>query len=216
MPRLAAFYQSGLPGRRCATDRAGQHGTHARRLDARSFGTDLKLRKSDTVAVVVGEETIAEWTIRVIPDALPVTAFLSTPSEGRGNVMRIRYRASDDYGLTGVRAVVTRDRKTSDAERNEINLTLPALVRRKPFRLVPTILPRTPLGWTACAYPSGGDGWAGQIGRSADIRTIMPEREFLHPVARKIVIERRKLMADPSQAALFQSATRYRPRTGTL
>ena len=102
-----------------------------RRLDARSFGTDLELRKSDTVAVVVGEETIVEWTIRVIPDALPVAAFLSTPSEGKGNVLRIRYRASDDYGLTGVRAVVTRDRKTSDAERKAINLTLPRMGAKK-------------------------------------------------------------------------------------
>ena len=28
---------------------------------------------------------------------------------------------------------------------------------------------------------------------------IMPEREFLHPVAREIVIERRKLMAEPAK-----------------
>ena len=36
----------------------------------------------------------------------------------------------------------------------------------------------------------------------------MPEREFLHPVAREIVIERRKLMADPSHADLISEALR--------
>ncbi len=179
-----------------------------RRLDARSFGTDLELRKSDTVAVVVSEEPIVEWTIRVIPDALPVTAFLSTPSEGRGNVLHIRYRASDDYGLTGLRAVVTRDRKTTDAERNKINLTLPRMGAKKAVSFSSHDLTSHPWAGLPVRIHLEATDAAGQIGRSADVQIIMPEREFLHPVAREIVIERRKLMAGPSQADLISRALR--------
>ena len=179
-----------------------------RRLDARSFGTDLELRKSDTVAVVVSEKTVVEWTIRVIPDAPPVAAFLSTPSEGRRNVLHIRYRASDDYGLTGVRAVVTRDRKTSDAERNEINLTLPRMGAKKAVSSSSRDLTAHPWAGLPVRIHLEATDAAGQIGRSADVQITMPEREFLHPVARKIVIERRKLMADPSQADLISEALR--------
>ena len=183
-----------------------ERATH--RLDARSFGTDIELRKSDTVAVVVSEQTIVEWTIRVIPDALPVTAFLSKPSEGRGNVLHIRYQASDDYGLTGLRAVVTRDHKTSDAERNNINLTLPRIGAKKAVSSSSHDLISHPWAGLPVRIHLEATDVAGQIGRSADVQIIMPEREFLHPVARKIVIERRKLMADPSQAGLISGALR--------
>ena len=179
-----------------------------RRLDAHSFGTDLELRESDTVSVVIGEKTIAEWTIRIIPDTLPVAAFLSTPNEGRGNLLRIHYRASDDYGLTDVRAVVTRDRRTSDAERKEINLTLPRMGAKKAVSSSFHDLTAQPWAGLPVRIHLEATDVAGQIGRSADVRIIMPEREFLNPVAREIVIERRKLIADPSQAYLISEALR--------
>lgn len=179
-----------------------------RRLDARSFGTDLELRESDTVAIAIGEETIAEWTIRIIPDALPVAAFLSTPSEGRGNVLRISYRASDDYGLTGVRTVITRDRKTPDTERDEINLTLPRVGAKKAVSSSFHDLTAHPWAGLPVRLHLEATDAAGQTGRSGSVRIIMPEREFLHPVAREIVVERRKLMADPSQADLISETLR--------
>src|SRR3546814_4470474 len=40
---------------------------------------------------------------------------------------------------------------------------------------------------------------AGQTGESKAIRAILPERIFNHPVARAVVAERKRLVADPEQ-----------------
>ena len=182
----------------------------ARILDGKTYGADVTLRESETIAVAMEDEVIAEWTLRTTPDALPVTAFLSTPSEGRGNVLRINFRASDDYGLTGVRAVITQDRKNkpakADAERENLDLPLPRLGAKK--AVSSSYHDMTPHPWAGLpvrVHLEATDA-AGQVGRSSTIRIILPEREFTHPVAREIIVERRTLIAEPGDAALVAGA----------
>jgi len=182
----------------------------AKILDGKTFGADLTLGESETISVAMKDDIIAEWTLRTIPDTLPVTAFLSTPSEGRGNVLRINFRAIDDYGLTGVRAVITRDRKNKpaepDAERENLDLPLPRLGAKK--AVSSSYHDMTPHPWAGLpvrVHLEATDA-AGQVGRSGTIRIILPEREFTHPVAREIIIERRTLIAEPGDAALVAGA----------
>jgi uncharacterized protein (TIGR02302 family) len=184
----------------------------AKILDGKTFGADLTLSESETIAVAIEDDVITEWTLRVTPDAVPVTAFLSTPSEGRGNVLRISFRASDDYGLTGVRAVITRDRKNkppkAHTEREDLDLPLPRLGAKKAVSSgYHDMTPHPWAGLPVRVHLEATDA-AGQVGRSSAIRIILPEREFTHPVAREIVVERRKLIAEPDDAALVADALR--------
>ncbi len=182
----------------------------AKILDGKTFGADLTLSESETIAVAIEDDVIAEWTLRATPDAVPVAAFLSTPSENRGNVLRISFRASDDYGLTGMRAVITRDRKNKppkvDAKRENLDLPLPRLGAKK--AVSSGYHDTTPHPWAGLpvrVHLEATDA-AGQVGRSGTIRIILPEREFTHPVAREIVVERRKLIAEPDDAALVANS----------
>ena len=187
--------------------------TDAKILDGKTYGVDLKLNKSETIAIVMEDELIAEWTLRTTPDSPPVTAFLSTPSEGRGNVLRINFRASDDYGLTNVRAVITRGLKNKPAKANTeqeyLNLPLPRLGAKKAVSSsYHDMTPHPWAGLTVRVHLEATDA-SGQVGRSGAISFILPEREFSHPVAREIVVERRKLIAAPDDAELVADALRY-------
>lgn len=180
------------------------------KLDEQSFGADLIVTGSESVAVALNDDVIAEWTIRTIPDAPPRAAFLSTPSEGRGNVLRIDYRASDDYGLATVRAVVVRTSKrkpnAANAPRETLELPLSRLGAKKAASS--SYHDMTPHPWAGLpvhVHLEATDA-AGQIGRSTPVRIILPEREFSHPVAREIVVERRKLIAEPQDADLVADA----------
>ena len=182
----------------------------AKILDGKTFGADLTLSESETIAVAIEDDVIAEWTLRATPDAVPVAAFLSTPSENRGNVLRISFRASDDYGLSGMRAVITRDRKNKqpkvDVKRENLDLPLPRLGAKK--AVSSGYHDTTPHPWAGLPvriHLEATDA-AGQVGRSGTIRIILPEREFTHPVAREIVVERRKLIAEPDDAALVANS----------
>lgn len=177
----------------------------AEKLDKNSFGADLALTESETIGVAMGDELIAEWTIRSIPDKLPVAAFLSTPSEARGNILRVTYRASDDYGLANVRAVITRDRKAKAAtkETEQLDLPLPRLGAKKAVSGSTHDLTPHPWAGLPVRIHLEATDTGGQVGRSNAVRIILPEREFRHPVAQEIVIERRKLIADPAEAVLI-------------
>jgi len=181
-------------------------------LDGKTFGADLTLSESETITVAIEDDVITEWTLRVTPDAVPVTAFLSTPNEGHGNVLRISFRARDDYGLTGVRAVITRDRKNklpkAHTEREDLDLPLPRLGAKKAVSSgYHDMTPHPWAGLPVRVHLEATDA-AGQVGRSSAIRIILPEREFTHPVAQEIVVERRKLIAEPDDAALVADALR--------
>ena len=175
------------------------------RLDEKSHGTDITLGESESIAVTVGDTQVAEWSIRTTPDAIPRAAFLSTPSEGRGNVLRIDFRANDDYGLTGVRAVVSRPNRTSTSGKNApkvLDLPLPKVGAKKVVSVSYHDLTSHPWSGLPVEVHLEATDAAGQIGQNEPVRIILPEREFNHPVAREIVIERRKLSADSRDARL--------------
>jgi uncharacterized protein (TIGR02302 family) len=175
------------------------------RLDEKNHGTDITLRESESFAVTVGNTQVAEWSIRTTPDAIPSAAFLSTPSESRGNVLRIDFRANDDYGLTGVRAVVSRPNRTSTSGKNTpkvLDLPLPKVGAKKVVSVSYHDLTSHPWSGLPVEVHLEATDAAGQVGQNEQVRIILPKREFNHPVAQEIVIERRKLSADSQDARL--------------
>ncbi|MEC7574330.1 MAG: DUF4175 family protein, partial [Pseudomonadota bacterium] len=175
------------------------------RLDEKSHGTDITLGESESIAVTVGNTQVAEWSIRTTPDTIPSAAFLSTPSESRGNVLRIDFRANDDYGLTGVRAVVSRPNRTSTSGKNApkvLDLPLPKVGAKKVVSVSYHDLTSHPWSGLPVEVHLEATDAAGQVGQNEQVRIILPKREFNHPVAQEIVIERRKLSSDSQDARL--------------
>ncbi len=105
-----------------------------RPLDEKSHGFDIELTKSESISITVGDTKLTEWRIQTTPDVLPQAGFLSTPTEGRNNVLRIDFQANDDYGLTSLRAKVSRPSQISSNEKNKpkfLDLPLPKIGAKK-------------------------------------------------------------------------------------
>lgn len=171
-------------------------------VEDENYGLDLKLSTHDTIAVEQNGKRLAGWSIRVISDLAPTAAFLQPPGPTRRSALRIDFDARDDYGLVAVSAVIRRAgaaarMSSDDGEKIEIDLPLPrAGTKRAAARSFHDLTPHPWAGLPVMVQLSARDA-AGQVGKSGAVRITMPERQFTHPVARDIVVERRKLTADP-------------------
>lgn len=151
-------------------------------------GARLAIRQS-------GQE-LAAWPIAVATDALPSVALTGPPQETLRTGLRLDVEASDDYGIESVVGVIRLVERPDDP----------------PLRL---LVPIPHSGITATSGPSFhsfmAHPWAGmdvtleliatdvagQEGRSDPVTFQMPERFFMHPVAREIADRRKDLVRDP-------------------
>ena len=154
--------------------------------------------------------------IKVLADTIPSLSFVSPPTITRRDHMRLDYVASDDYGLASLDLVIT-PAAEPDA-------------RRQYGPIDQIVIDLKGEGVAANAMPTRVEGprfvdlvahpWAGlpvniqmissdnadQRGES-DIRSlILPEREFTHPVAQKLIAIRRGLLRFPDRAQEMHQA----------
>lgn len=144
-----------------------------------------------------GQELLGDWPIRIIPDNPPVVSFAKQPSgTGRGR-LDLKYTASDDYQLQSVKAIITllNDQANSD-QPETIEVTLPLITKNNSKIVEGSKL-----------YDSAAHRWAGlpvkvqliatdssgQFGRSNSVEMLLPQRQFKHPLAQAVIIQRRML-----------------------
>ena len=176
------------------------------------------------IAVTQRHGEIAAWDVAVIADAAPTVALARPPSATERGVLRLDYVAGDDYGLTGLAAVIRRPGTAGAAPPaqvetpsggepgggtggepggepgGETGLAIPlALPRVAPREVESTAyhdLTAHPwAGLEVTLWLEARDA-IGQRGRSAPVAVTLPEREFHHPVARAIIKERKRLSRD--------------------
>ena len=157
-----------------------------------------RLEAGDLLTITQGEETLAEWPIRILPDTAPSIEFLSPPGRTERSALRLDYRAADDYGLTSVEAVIRRADQP-EAEPLRLELVLPAGEPRESENASYHDL--TPHHWAGLAVDISlvATDALGQTGESDAARTVLPERIFNHPVARALVELRKKLTLEPEK-----------------
>jgi uncharacterized protein (TIGR02302 family) len=165
-----------------------------------SFRLDTTLSAStepaQSLRVLDQGAEIARWPLAIIADQPPQIAFRQPPqTENRKGSVLLPYQASDDYGITGLTAEISRP--------------------GQPPRLFPLPLPpgQGPGSFSGQAVLSlASDRWAGlpvsvrltavdaagSMAVTAATALQLPEREFTHPVARKIAAIRRALIKAPA------------------
>ena len=167
-------------------------------LDQGSFQIERDLTQAETVGVSLDGRMLAGWDIAVILDQPPVAAWADKPGQAPADPrVRLPWKASDDYGLTALRAELRLDvRPDADPILMPIPLSSGA--------------PRTAQGATQqdlTAHPWAGlpvqgrliaTDAAGQTGASDDALFTLPERAFHHPVARMLIEIRKGLSRDPA------------------
>ena len=159
------------------------------------------------------------WVFTVIKDQPPKITLLKEPEPNQRGSMKLNYKVEDDYGVVSAEAKFERlpeakgDEKTAWAR--------PEVLRgpRFPLERAPKYALRLPqVGAAAAGKPGealtylelGAHPWAGlrvrmtleakdaagQTGRSEPRELVLPARRFTKPLARALVEQRRRLVAD--------------------
>jgi uncharacterized protein (TIGR02302 family) len=153
------------------------------------------------LAVTVGGRGLASWPLTVIADAAPTAEFIAKPSQTGRASLKSEFEAKDDYGLASVTLTIRHPNgRPVPGGEEEVRLALPLA---EPG----TVLTQGTGVHDLSAHPWAGievvgrleatDG-RGQVGVSDDLKFLLPQRTFNHPVARALVDQRRKLSDDAS------------------
>lgn len=149
---------------------------------------------TDSLAVMEGGRILAEWPLRVAPDAAPRVAFAAPPGEGARWRLRLPFEAADDHGLAGLDLTVGRDGAT---ETFDVPLPpgQPATAAGQP------LIDLTAHPWAGLpvtVHLTVRDA-LGQNGQTEALPITLPERVFTHPVAQELADQRKTVLHEPDQ-----------------
>ena len=183
---------NGVP--RLAIDRDGRDFDA---LDKLNFRIQATLTAGKSLSLTQGRATLGSWPIEIVPDNPPAAAFAQPPKSTPRAALRLEYRASDDYGIESVKAVIRRDGGKPD-ETIDIELPLPGLHLKEADGTSYHDLSPHPWAGLPVTIRLVATDAIGQTGESEPAQMAMPERNFTHPVARAIIDQRKELVKDPT------------------
>ncbi len=166
---------------------------------ASGYQAQAEVRSGDQLAVRAGRRTLARWPIEVIPDTVPAVSFHALPEATTDGLLRIEHQASDDYGVEQIIAVIHRDTGDDSADGEQgLRVTVPLAEARATAVQGGSQHDLTSHHWAGLqvSIHLEAEDAIGQIGTSAPVSVVLPERTFAHPVARAVIEQRRRLMSD--------------------
>ena len=165
------------------------------------------ISSSGQITVELGDDTLAQWQIDMIPDLPPEIELDGMPTVTVTRSLDLAFAARDDYGVT---AAWTEMAPEGHDPENAKGLPLPVISYGLPLPIsgdMRDIEDRALRDFTA--HPWAGaevelrlfaeDG-AGQVTETDPVTIRLPERRFGHPVARALVEQRRDLALDYGSA----------------
>ncbi len=171
---------------------------------------DVKLTKPGTAKVEVNNTVLASWRFKLIDDAPPTIRLTGNPTVTPRGSLRLTFTASDDYGVASARAEFALANPAGQPADDPVK-GAPKPLFSPPVMNLPLDQPNaTEVSGRATqdltAHPWAGmkvkmtlvaKDQAGQEGKSQTYRFILPERNFTKPLAKAVVEQRKKLVADP-------------------
>ncbi|KIL97923.1 Methyl-accepting chemotaxis protein [Paramagnetospirillum magnetotacticum MS-1] len=169
--------------------------------DAALFAEDgraeLVLKSGPSLDVRLGLRMAASWPITLQADQPPSIAITQPPKGDERGRLLAEVEASDDYGLT--RAWIEILPVEGRAEPLRLDLTLPRdRPRQARLSLRADLADHDWAGAKVRLTFKAEDG-AGQVGETAPVETVLPEREFRNVLARALISWRKQLSAAPRQ-----------------
>ncbi len=167
-----------------------------------------------------GVGDIASWPIVLRPDLPPEISFADDPDASNRGALRIAIEGEDDYGFHSAKLYIVRERlgreseEEEEEEEKEVNKAEDAALDKfNAPHVIDLALPGSSVKMIKetsyhdlTAHPWAGmdvtiqvvarDG-AGQPAVTDPQEITLPERRFRHPVARALVMLRKKLVLDP-------------------
>src|SRR5205085_2585983 len=96
-------------------------------VDKQNFRIEATLSGGRMLSLTQGGATLGQWPIEIVPDNPPAIAFAQPPKGTARAALRLDYRASDDYGVESVKAVIhrTRDKPGDPPSEEAVERELP-------------------------------------------------------------------------------------------
>ena len=163
-------------------------------LDRQNQEIEAKIDAGERLTIRQGESIVADWPMQVIPDQVPSVIMAEKPKATVRGVMLLAYEASDDYGIANITA---RFRRPGDSSQLDVALPLPELNPRTVAAANYHDLTAHPWAGLEVTLILAAVDDLGQTGTSAEMKLLLPERRFSHPVARALIEQRKRLTVDP-------------------
>lgn len=157
--------------------------------EAGEYAATAKLTHDARVRVQASGHRIGHWTLRVIPDRVPLISFTAPPSVTERDAVKFAFKASDDYGVASARVMIRPHGKPG----TPLIVDLPLAPAKTVAETSYSDLTGHPYaGLMVDAHLEARDG-AGQVGLSKTVTFRLPERVFTDPLARALIEQRQAL-----------------------
>ncbi|HLY45684.1 MAG TPA: TIGR02302 family protein [Stellaceae bacterium] len=166
-------------------------------VDQHNFRFQTTLAGGSLLTLSQDGTVLGRWPIVIVPDQPPTIAFVRPPAATPRAALRLDYRASDDYGVESVKAVIRRV-GGNPQESIQLELPLPGVHLKKAEAASYHDLTPHPWAGLPVEVSLAATDALGQRGDSPPVRMVLPERAFHNPVARAIIDQRKELVKDPS------------------
>jgi uncharacterized protein (TIGR02302 family) len=168
-------------------------------IDGGIWRTETQVLTGELLTLRQGGTEIIAWPLTVVPDLAPDIEFGQKPHRTERRALRVDYVATDDYGIASVSVRIVRaDGQTGPGEIADIafDLPMPAIGEREIAGFGFNDLTAHPWAGIPVEITLEAIDAAGQRGYSESVTMDLPERSFRHPVARAIIEQRRRLIAE--------------------
>ncbi len=175
------------------------------------FQSETLIARPAVVKVMDGGKELGRWRISLIPDAPPAIEVIDTPTGDSSGTLTAKWKASDDYGVSGI----TSDIYLADEQDDGTGFSGNGIFEYDPPKFPVTMKKASPKEETGSAkadlaeHPWAGfmvdmsltakDG-GGNATESKKITFRMPERLFTRPLARALVEQRKHLILSPEES----------------
>jgi uncharacterized protein (TIGR02302 family) len=181
----------------------GDQKTVFQAIEPDSFQVEIEDVTSGLWQLVQDEETLFSFSVELIPDLPPIVRLAAIPLTTERSALQILAKASDDYGVSNLRAVMRRE---GHEQILELDLPFPEGQKQGNSQSYHDLTAHLWAGLTVNFFVEATDV-IGQKGQTKPLRLTLPERKFTHPVARVLVSERRKLSEDFANNRISVAAT---------
>ena len=160
------------------------------------YSATVPIRSDAHVRVRSGGRAIGDWSISAIADKPPSIAFTAPPGKTEHAALKLSFKASDDYGVVAVRAIIRPHAKHGAPL--IIDLPLAGASEKSVSETTFRDLTAHPYaGLNADIVLETSDG-AGQKASTKPLQYKLPERVFTNPLSRALIELRQKLATSAS------------------
>lgn len=141
------------------------------------------------------------WTFSIVPDTAPEIVLTEEPTQARNGALQLTYKAKDDYGIVTARAEIEPVYPSDDHalplyQNPSFDLQLPRRNSEDGLASTSYDLTDHPLAGEDVFITLIAIDGAGQETRTEPLETILPQKEFISPLAQSIVEQRQVIAFD--------------------